>query len=320
MSNLVKKDPIPWRPLPHMQEYLQELEAQLKSEDYIRKIKGSLGYFAEHLRGQGVVHPESIERSHIIGFQSWVNDKVVNDEWKRSYASQHLVYVRGWLNWMEDVEYIEDNPWRRIKVKGYSKKPNPIDEDSLALLFATHKKQAFSLPPFFWHRREALLVLLYGWGLRIHEATGLTVTQMDARQDFVPVRQKGGRTKNLPYTDPIKDAVSRYLRTRTQYAVRGEDALFIDQAGRAVGIQTLRNVIADLGKAAGVDVNPHRLRDTFGTDAINSDMPVERISKIMGHTNTKQTLAYSDINNRSLYEAHDEVMTPRLNTLLGRQP
>lgn len=318
MSNLVQKDPIPWRPLPRMQEYLQELAAQLKAEDYIRKIKGSLGYFAEFLRDQGVTHPDEILRTHVIGFQSWVTDRVTSGEWKNSYASQHLVYVRGWLNWLEDVEYIEDNPWRRIKMKGYSKKPNPVSEDDLALLFETHRKQAFSMPAFFWHRREAILVLLYGWGLRIHEATTLTVSQVDMRLDFVTVRQKGGRTKNLPFTDPLKDTLQRYLRVRSQYAQPGEDALLIDREGTSISIETVRKVVTDLGKAAGIDVNPHRLRDTFGTDAINSDMEVERISKIMGHTNIKQTLAYSDINNRSLFEAHDKAMSPRLNNLLGR--
>lgn len=314
MSNLIRKEPIPWTPLPHMQEYLDELASQLKAEDYVRKIKSALAYFSTFLRAEGVRTADEIERAHIVQFQSWVNDQ----GWSRSYSHQLMAYLRGWLNWMEDVEYIEDNPWRRIKLKSYSKQPKPIDEDELGLLFETHRKQAFSMPPFFWHRREVMLTLLYGWGLRIHELVNLTVGQMDMRQDFVTLRQKGGRNKNLPYTDPIRDTVSRYLRARTQYAAPGEDALLIDQQGRAISIQTVRKVITDLGKAAGVDVNPHRLRDTFGTDAINSDMPVERISKIMGHTNLRQTLAYSDINNRSLYEAHDTAMTPRLNRLLGR--
>ena len=38
----------------------------------------------------------------------------------------------------------------------------------------------------------------------------------------------------------------------------------------------------------------------------------------MGHSNIKQTMAYSDINNRSLFESHDNAMSPRLNRLLGR--
>lgn len=318
MSNLISKEPIPWQPLPHMEEYLRELVAQLRAEDYIRKIKGSLGYFSQYVRDEGVRHPDELKRSHIIGFQSWVNDQVASRSWRQSYGKQQMVHVRGWLNWLEDIEYIEENPWRRIKLKGYSKSPKPISEDELALLFETHRKQAFAMPPFFWHRREVIITLLYGWGLRIHELVALTATQMDMRQDFVTMRQKGGRSKNLPYTEPIKDVVQRYLRARTQYARPGEDAVLIDQQGRAIGIETVRKAVTDLGKAAGVDVNPHRLRDTFGTDAINSDMAVERISKIMGHSNVKQTLAYSDINNRSLYESHDQAMSPRLNKLLGR--
>lgn len=313
-SNLVKKEPVPWRPLPRMQEYLNELAAQLRAEDYIRKIKSALGYFSEFARQEGIRVEEEIERAHIIRFQSWVNDQ----GWSHSYSHQQMVYLRGWLYWLEDVGYIEANPWRRIKLKSYTKQPNPIGEDELALLFETHRKQAFSMPPFYWHRREVIMILLYGWGLRIHEVVNLTMTQMDMRQDFVTMRQKGSRKKNLPYTDPIKDVIGRYMRTRGTHAKPGEDALLIDTQGRGISIETVRRVVTDLGKAAGVDVNPHRLRDTFGTDAINSDMPLERIGKIMGHTSQKQTLAYSEINNRSLYEAHDTAMSPRLNRLLGK--
>jgi integrase/recombinase XerD len=311
-SNLVQKTPVPWEPLPYMKEYLDELASQLRAEDYIRKVKTSLSYFATFAASEGIRTAEEVERAHIVRFQSWVNAQ----DWASSYTYQLMVYLRGWLNWLEAVEYIEDNPWRRIKLKSYSKQPKPIGVDELSQLFETHRKQAFSVPPFYWHRREVILILLYGWGLRIHELVALTTTQMDLRQDFVSVRQKGGRTKNMPYTEPIKDVVSRYLRTRV--APIGEDSLLVDLGGRAISIETARKTITDLGKAAGIDVNPHRLRDTFGTDAINSDVPVERIQKLMGHTNIKQTLAYSDINNQSLFESHDAAMSPRLNRLLGR--
>lgn len=314
MSNLVRKEPVPWRPLPYMQEYLNELTSQLRAEDYIRKIRSSLGYFAEFAHQEGIRTEEEIERAHIIQFQSWVNSQ----GWKGSYGYQLMVYLRGYLNWLEDVEYINDNPWRRIKLKSYSKRPKPIRDDELAQLFETHRKQAFSLAPFYWHRREVMLVLLYGWGLRIHELTKLTNAQMDMRQEFVTLRGKGGRDKNMPYTGPIKDVVARYLRARMQYAVVGDDSLLIDKAGHGISIETVRKTITDLGKAAGVDVNPHRLRDTFGTDAINDDMPIERLQLLMGHTNRKQTMAYSNINDPTLYRAHDAVMTPRLNRLLGR--
>lgn len=317
-GNLIRKERVPWHPLPHMQEYLDELTGQLRSDDYIRKIRVALSYFATFVQKEGIKHPDELTRAHVIRFQSWVGDKEQQGEWQHSYAYQQMVYLRGWLNWMEDVEYIEDNPWRRIKLRAYSKQPNPVDEDDLALLFETHRKAAFSMPPFYWHRREAIITLLYGWGLRIHELVALDCRQMGLTNDFVTMRQKGAnRKKNLPYTDPIKGVIGRWLRARSQYGDPSDDALIIDRAGTRIGTQQVYNIVTDLGKQAGIEINPHRLRDTFGTDAINADMPVERIAKIMGHTNTKQTLAYADINDRSLFEAHDTAMSNRLNGLLG---
>lgn len=318
--------PLPFKPLLYMEEFLANLRVEDATDGYVRMVRVGLIYFADYCNSRGIVHPAEITRSHILGFQAHMQTitKPDGEKYAQSYRQQLLKYVRSWINWLTEVGYIDTNPWVRIKIGSTPKKPNPLEDDEIAALFQAHRAQAFSIPPFSFHRREVILVLLYGWGLRIHELASLTVTQMDMRQDWVTVRNKNQRssgkgkgTKVEPYGDMLKQVVQRYLKVRARHAVHGQDSLLIGSEGQPLTTHMIRKIVTELGDRAGVAVNPHRFRDTFGTTMLDHDVEVERIMAMMGHTQRSQTLAYSRVNNPKIKESHDRVMNPLLEKLLG---
>lgn len=304
---------IPWEPLPYMEEYLIELEAQLRAPSYIAKVKLGLAHFSQFCQGEGVAHPAQITRQHLLRFQAVVNR---HEEWKKSYKHQILKYVRGWTNWLARVGYIAQSPWHEIRIGRVEKQPNPLSDDEVASLFEAHRRQAFQIQPFAFHRREVILTLLYAWGLRVHELLALNVTNVDVRLDFVNAINKGGGRKTLPYGPSMKRVIQRYLPLRARQAVIGEDALLIDQQGRRLSHDMVYKIVTELGHRAGVAVHPHQLRDTCGTHLLDSDVEVERVMQVLGHSNIRQTLAYSKVNNRKVAEAHERAMDPRLDKLL----
>lgn len=315
--------PLSWTPLPHMEEWLENLAADEVTVGYIGPARSGLAHFAKFCEGEGIQHPDEIERRHILRFQTHLLSvrKANGDLFSLSYRKQIQKYVRNWINWLERLHYIQENPWVNVRVGRVDKQPKPLEDDEIELLFETHRRQAFSIPPFYYHRRETMLALLYGWGLRLHELQSLTVMSMDMRLNFVMVRNKSragsaNREKAMPYGDELKAVVSRYLRVRATNAQVGEDALIIDKNGSPLSLHSMRDVITDLGKRAGINVTPHRFRDSFGTTMLDNDVPVERIMKMMGHTQRAQTLAYSRVNDPKLMESHDAVMSPLLNKLI----
>jgi len=308
---------LPWKPLPHMQEYLDNLAVDGVSDGYIKACKVGLAHFAMFAESENIKHPEEMERAHILRFQAYLLNatKADGQPLALSYRQQTMKYIRTWINWLAEVEHITRNPWVRIRI-GYSKKvPKPLEDEEIAALFDAHRRTAFSISPFFYHRREAILVLLYGWGLRIHELRALTVTGMDMRQEFVTARNKGGGTKVLPYADEMKQVVNRWLIQRAKKALPGQDSLFIDSNGQTLSEDMVRKIVTELGQRAGVTINPHRLRDSFGTKMLDNDVPVERIMKMMGHTQRAQTMAYSRVNDPKLKESHDKVINPLISQL-----
>jgi len=310
---------LPWRPLPHMQEYLENLQVDGRAPTYIRSVKLGLTRLALFLESEGVKHPAEITRALILRYQAHLAELEGPDgqPLKVSYRQQQMKYARAWIGWLQEVEYIDTNPWIRIRIGRVGKKPKPLESDEVEALFASHRQQAFSLSPFYYHRREVIITLLLGWGLRIHELRALTVTKLDMRLDWVTSRNKGGTEKVLPFGGEMKQVVLRYLNHRAKYAKTGEDALLIDQQGKPISQDMIYKIVVDLGARASVEINPHRLRDTCGTTLLDNDVPVERIMKILGHTQRSQTLAYSRVNEPKVKESHDAVMNPLFQKLLG---
>lgn len=308
-----------WEPLPYMDDYLENMRINEHPWNYRRMARTGLGHFANYANAAGITHPDELTRTHILHFQVYVSNlrKSNGEPLAVSYRQQLLKYVRAWINWLEDLDYIETNPWIRIKVGSVKKKPKPLEDDEVAQLFDTHRQQAFSIAPFAFHRREVALTLLYSWGLRLHELNSLNVSALDMRLDWVIVRNKGGGTKTLPYGPELKQIIQRWLVWRGKHGVVGEDALLIDQSGKRLSTSMIYKIITELGARSGVAINPHRLRDTFGTVMLDNDVPIERISKMMGHTNRAQTLAYARVNDKKLAESHGSVMGPLLDKLVG---
>lgn len=298
--------------LPYCDEYLLNLEVDGRKKDYIRMVRAGLSYFSEFAAYDGFTHPGEVKREHLLRFQAWLNSKKM----AVSYRQQILKYVRGWFNWLVATRYLPTNEWYAIKIGHIKKQPNPLEDEEIEALFQAHKQQAFSMSPFFWHRREVILALLYGWGLRIHELASLNVTQMDLRLEWVVTINKGGGQKTLPYAQALKDAVQRWLRHRARYAKVGEDALLVDQDGKRLSIQMIRQIVTQLGERSGVPVHPHRLRDTCGTNLLDDNVPIERVAKILGHASVAQTRTYARVNDQAVKDSHEASMNARLNGLL----
>lgn len=310
---------LPWKPLPYMEEYLDNLAAEEASEGYISAMRVSFKRFAIFCDLEGIKHPDEIERHHLLRYQTYLVDVLASDgrNLTLAYRQRLMKNLRAWINWMLEVEHITTNPWVRIRVGRQTKKPKPLEEDELDALFAAHRQQAFSISPFYYHRREVILTLLFAWGLRIHELADLTVAKMDMRQEFVISRNKGGGSKTLPYSTELKQVVQRWLVQRSRKAVPQVDNLLIDSHGNPLSTAMIYKIVVECGARGGVALNPHRLRDTCGTTLLDQDVPVERIMKILGHSQRSQTLAYSRLNDPKVKESHDAVMNPLISRLIG---
>lgn len=155
----------------------------------------------------------------------------------------------------------------------------------------------------------ALSVMIYA-GLRIEEATALTVDDLTlarGEEEIRVARGKGNKERIVPMSPKLKRSLKRYLKVRDRLleleeVEKGQDAaplprLFLNEKGRRVTENTLRRRLYKWVRQSSIkkqDLKPHDLRRTFGTWFLQ-DNPghVRELAELMGHSDLSQVMKYA---------------------------
>lgn len=172
-----------------------------------------------------------------------------------------------------------------------------------------------------WPKRDrALLRLMLAAGLRRAEVCALDVEDVviNERSGWVTVRNgKGGKARRVPINSDARKALAAWLEVHP--LKRGDDtfaagaALFISQKGsRRLDKRSLADRIAVIAERAGVaGVHPHTLRHTCAKNLIDAGEGIERVAKILGHSNLETTLIYTQPSDADLLRAVEKTVWER---------
>ncbi|MBP1781460.1 integrase/recombinase XerC [Micromonospora sp. HB375] len=156
-------------------------------------------------------------------------------------------------------------------------------------------------------RDRLLLELLYGTGVRISEACGLDVTDVDQGRRVVRVLGKGGRERSVPYGVPAQRALDAWLSVgRPTLATPGSGrALLLGARGGRLNPTTARRIVADWTEAAGVPrVTPHGLRHSAATHLLEGGADLRAVQELLGHSSLASTQIYTHVSVERLRAAY----------------
>lgn len=169
---------------------------------------------------------------------------------------------------------------------------------------------------------RALVVTLAGLGLRISEACGLRVADVDFLRKTVHVRQQrrpggtfgqlktGSSSREIPADDAVLEAIAEEVRKWR----RRDGLVFGSVTGRALTKAIAGHLFDDIERAIGLTVSPHSLRHYFGSSLISSGVSVVAVSRWLGHSSPEITWrVYS-----YLMAADEEVGRAAMRATMGR--
>jgi type 1 fimbriae regulatory protein FimB len=147
-------------------------------------------------------------------------------------------------------------------------------------------------------RDRCLLLVMFRHGLRISEACGLQVSQVDMEHRMLHVqRLKNGFSTIHPLRPDVVTAMKRWLVKRAQLAPES-DAFFISERRRQLSRKTAWAAIRSYGEKAGlaVAVHPHMLRHACGYALADRGEDTRLIQDYLGHRNIQHTVRYTAAN------------------------
>jgi integrase/recombinase XerD len=267
---------------------------------YGRDLETWFGFCAEH-----DLDPLSARRGHIDAFA-----RALEHGWRHprrrpaasaakgvrpapATVARRLAAVSSWYSWLAGEEVINRSPVvhvRRPRVSQDSTTLGPTRDEARRLLDAAEE-----LGP----KAHALVGLLLLNGLRVGEALGANVQDLDTERDHrvLRARRKGGQRVLVPLADPTTAALD------TLIGARRRGPIFLGSRGThttgrltSAGAAYLIRKVAD---AAGVDtLSPHSLRHGFVTLALEAGATLTDVQDAAGHADPRTTRRYDRARHR----------------------
>ncbi|MFI6268715.1 tyrosine recombinase XerC [Micromonospora zamorensis] len=156
-------------------------------------------------------------------------------------------------------------------------------------------------------RDRVLLELLYATGVRVSEACGLDVGDVDHGRRVIRVFGKGGRERAVPYGVPAQRALDDWLRRGRPALVgaRSGDALLLGARGGRLNPTTARQIVGAYAEAAGLPrTSPHGLRHSAATHLLEGGADLRAVQELLGHASLASTQIYTHVSVERLRAAY----------------
>jgi integrase/recombinase XerC len=160
-------------------------------------------------------------------------------------------------------------------------------------------------------RDRALLDVIYSTGLRVSEACGLDVTDIDHARYGTPIvlvrHGKGGKSREVPLVGQAQQSLSDYLPAR-QALGASDAALFVNAQGERLTPRSVQRMVKKWTIAGGVHANatPHGLRHSFATHLLDEGVDLRSIQELLGHASLSSTQIYTKVSLDHLMKVYDD--------------
>ena len=246
--------------------------------------------------------------------------KVQRDGCTNVTANNERRCVSAFYGWLQKEEILLKNPMNKV---------DPIKTEKV-------KKKAYALMDLEkirlgcrGNREKAIVETLASTWCRVSELVGMRIDELEDNK--ILVRGKGAKERYCYLNARAKLVLQVYLAERkdknpyifprAKYTVsaaekytkgkRRKEAWNWYQDPEMVDGElpadkgTIESIIRKIGKRVGVtDCHPHRFRRTGATIALRSGMPIQTVSKLLGHNSIETTQIYLDVSDEELGAAH----------------
>lgn len=159
-------------------------------------------------------------------------------------------------------------------------------------------------------RDKAILEVIYSGGLRISEALGLNLEQVDLVSGVMRVLGKGRKTRLCALGRPAIKALKDYLRLRRLRTAdnRSSAPVFLCQNGTRLTSRSFQRDFKNYLMQAGLppDLTPHKLRHSFATHLLDAGADLRSVQALLGHENLSTTQIYTHISTERMKKIYHQ--------------
>ena len=217
-------------------------------------------------------------------------------------AARELSGVRAFLNYAAQSAGTHAQLPRTRAPKRPRTLPRPAAPDE-AIGLAEDARDAAS-EPWIGARDLAILLLLYGAGLRVAEALSLTARDLPIGATL-RVTGKRAKTRVVPVVPMVKEAIEQYAAA-CPFPLSGDAPLFVGARGGPLNPDIVRRVVAAARRRLGLpdSLTPHALRHSFATHLLARGADLRALQELLGHASLSSTQIYTAVDAARLLDVY----------------
>ena len=256
--------------------------------------------FLGRYRGE-LIDPSALTRVNAADLRGFLADRRAGGLGAAS-AARELSGVRAFLKYAAEQEGTPAQLPRTRAPKRPRTLPRPAAPDD-AMNLAENAAEAASAP-WIGARDLAILLLLYGAGLRVAEALSLTANVLPIASTL-RVTGKRSKTRVVPIVPAVREAIDDYVR-QCPYPLSGDAPLFVGARGGPLNPDLVRRSVAAARRRLGLPdtLTPHALRHSFATHLLARGADLRALQELLGHASLSSTQIYTAVDAARLLDVY----------------
>jgi integrase/recombinase XerC len=213
-------------------------------------------------------------------------------------AAREVSAVRGFLAFAAGADAMPRIKAPRVK-KGV---PRPVSPDE-AVALAEDVAEA-AAEPWLAARDWAVLLLLYGAGLRIGEAVAMTAAVLPLGETLA-VTGKRNKTRIVPLLPQVREGIETYA-AECPWPLPRDGALFRGARGGPLSPAIVRRAVREARGRLGLSerTTPHALRHSFATHLLGRGADLRALQELLGHASLSSTQIYTAVDAAHLMDVY----------------
>lgn len=244
-------------------------------------------------------------RADTICFRAWLADRQKRNLSNKSTA-RALSSLRGFYKFLAKQYGVKNDA---ISLISSPKVPRKLSK-AIEVSDVEHMKDAIkeidAMEPWVAARDWALVLLIFGCGLRISEALALKNIDVYGRPDSLRIMGKGSKERIVPVLPAVLEAIDKYMKIRP-FRNSPDDLLFRSVRGLPMSARMAEKVVEKLRHYLQLPdyVTPHALRHTFATALLAGGADLRSLQELLGHSSLSTTQLYTKVNMKEIMDIYE---------------
>ncbi len=304
-----------------VESFLSYLENERQASVHtLDSYRGDIGQFAEMVLGES--NPaDSIWRSLSPGDARLFVVRLGEKGLSRSSVMRKVSSLRSFYRYLVRENRSTSNPFSGLSSP---KRPKRLPK----YMSVQEVKSLLEAPFTYWdagrgksakesahadfakYRDSGILEVIYSGGLRVSEALGINIGDIDRVNDAIKVRGKGKKERFAPLGRHAASALDAYMKRRNLYLEdkKSSAPLFVNKLGTRLSPRSFQRFFKAYLVEAGlpVDLSPHKLRHSFATHMLDAGADLRSVQEMLGHANLSTTQIYTHVSAERLKNVYEK--------------